>query len=142
MNWKVAAFTFCFCFLFVGCVSTRLSLEHQEATASIKEFPEIEKNELFARALNWVARTYNSANNVIQLKDPEGGQIICKGLGSASFDFGFTRYFSYTMIIDIKEGANGGKMRIRYENITAETVGGRAGPEMENSSTTPQSIKR
>jgi hypothetical protein len=37
------------------------------------------KNELYSRAREWFAKTFNSANNVIQMDDKEAGKIIGKG---------------------------------------------------------------
>jgi hypothetical protein len=110
-----------------GCVSTIPKPEQEKSTGSIKEFPELNKTELYKRSLTWVARTYNSANDVIQLKDPDAGQIICRGMGKAAFDFGIQRHFSYTMIIDIKDG----KIRTTFEHVQSEMVGEVAGPNMD-----------
>jgi hypothetical protein len=127
MNLKSFSVVLCSLVLFFSCATTIPTLERQQSIGKTKEFPDLNKTELYNRSLSWVARTYNSANDVIQLKYPESGQIICKGLGSAAFDFGFKRYFRYTMIIDIKDG----KIRTRYENIQSEAVGQVAGPDMD-----------
>ena len=98
-----------------------------KALVQIKECPGLSKQQIYSRALSWIARSYNSANDVIQLKDPDAGQIVCKGLGSARFDVGFTRSFRYTLIVDVKEE----KLRVRFENILSERVGEVAGPDMK-----------
>jgi len=40
------------------------------------------KSEIFSLLSKWVALNYNSANNVVQLNDIEGGNIIVKGVNS------------------------------------------------------------
>ena len=40
------------------------------------------KSEIFSLLSKWVALNYNSANNVVQLNDAEGGNIIVKGINS------------------------------------------------------------
>ena len=116
--------------LFLGCASmiptSTGTTEQEEPLGSVSEFPDKAKDELFDLAMQWVARTYNSANDVVQLKDKGKGQIICRGIGSAPMDFGFQRNFRYTMIIDVKDG----KLRTRFENITSEKIGDMAGPNM------------
>lgn len=109
---------FCTVVLLYGCASTVPTLGQQQSLDKIKEFSDLKKDELYKRSLNWVARTYNSANDVIQLKDPEAGQLICNGVGSITV-FLYTGYFRYTMIIDLKDS----KIRIRYENIQSEPDG-------------------
>lgn len=113
------------CFLSL-CVATIPPVEKQQALQQIKQFPGMSKNELFSSTMMFIAKSYNSANDLIQLKDPENGQIICQGIGSAIFDMGFERHFKYTMIIDIKEE----KMRVSFENIQSYSVGEVAGPDM------------
>jgi hypothetical protein len=116
-----------FLFSCAGMIPTpNPTIEQQKALEKIKEFQGISKSDLFNRSMNWVARAYNSANNVIQLKDQENGQIVCKGIGSAPCALGVVRYFRYTQIVDIKDG----KIRIRYESIESDNRPGLAGPNM------------
>lgn len=111
-----------------GCMSVAyISTPAQEKELeAIREVQGLSKAQLFARALEWVARTYNSAQAVIQLKDEAAGQIVCRGIGQDSFDIGILRSYSYTLIIDVKDG----KVRFRVENIQSEKTGTRAGPNL------------
>src|SRR5665213_2406096 len=43
------------------------------------------KAALFSKSMAWVAKTWKSANDVIQLKDEPGGTIIVKGGLSAKY---------------------------------------------------------
>ncbi len=111
---------------FSGCSTLQTTLEQNKSLESVNDFPKISKAILYSKTLSWAARTYNSANNVIQLKDPDTAQIICRGIGGIP-DMIFVRRFSYTMIIDIKDN----KMRIQFENIQSEQIGDVGGPDMK-----------
>lgn len=111
-----------------SCMSLSPTPEQEKALEEIKDFTGLAKQDLYKKALTWVARTYNSANDVVQLKDPEAGQIICKGLGSVMVDvFYGNGYFAYTMILDIKDN----KIRVRFENILSQSYGSKAAFAMD-----------
>ena len=44
------------------------------------------KNQLYINAKKWIANSYKSAKNVIQLDDKESGEIILKGNSDVSYD--------------------------------------------------------
>jgi len=75
---------------------------------NIIEFDTIKKAKLFEILNDWVAVTFNSANDVIQLSDKESGKIIIKGL--RDYTFGRTIYNCYdgslyfTLRIMLKDG--------------------------------------
>jgi hypothetical protein len=88
----------------------------------------VSKADLFTRANAWAARTYRSANDVIQLNDKEAGQLILKGnsrVSSRGSDFGVVRH---TLTIYVKDG------RYKYvlTDLTHDAAGARnvysAGP--------------
>jgi hypothetical protein len=115
-----------FLFLFYSCATNIATLDQQKSLERIKDLPGLTKKEIYDKSISYVARAFNSANDVIQLKDPDNGQIVCKCLGSRVFDFGITRYFRYTMIVDIKDG----KIRVNYENLQSERMSDVVGPDM------------
>lgn len=43
------------------------------------EMPNMTKDILYSRAYEWFAKTFNSAQNVIQMQDKENGKIVGKG---------------------------------------------------------------
>lgn len=43
------------------------------------------KTEIFGSINKWIALNYNSAQNVVQLKDKESGNIIVKGINEAVY---------------------------------------------------------
>lgn len=70
------------------------------------------KDELYTRAREWFAKTFNSAKDVIQMDDKSAGKIIGKGAANGSYFYllttiRFTLY--YTVSITVKDG------RYRYE---------------------------
>lgn len=69
------------------------------------------KDQLFSKAMEWIALNFKSANDVIKLQDREGGKIIVKGLSRESYGFkllgmnsaaGYTQHF--TMDMTIRDG--------------------------------------
>lgn len=65
------------------------------------------KEELFLRAKKWFAKTYKSAQDVIQLDDKESGELIGKGNSSISY-YARKPTISHTISISVKDG------RFRY----------------------------
>ena len=101
------------------------SLEQDKQLTYIKEMPNFTKEQLYKKALNWVAINFNSANAVIQLKDEEQGRLVCKGSGSFYYMM-WDRHFDYTLIIDTKDS----KIRLSFEHITSRKVGDVYGPDL------------
>jgi hypothetical protein len=72
----------------------------------------VTQNELFVKANEWFAKTYNDSKEVIQLRDKESGKIVGKGAFRVYahlmgiHDYGLVRY---TIKLMIKEG------RYKYE---------------------------
>lgn len=65
------------------------------------------QNALFVKANEWVAKTFVSANSVIQMKDKEAGKIIAKGELIVYEEWGITTfpfYVGFTLSIDVKDG--------------------------------------
>jgi coenzyme F420-reducing hydrogenase gamma subunit len=75
----------------------------------------------FSIAENWIAKNYNSANNVIQQKDKDNGIIVVKGLTPFTISDGLVsenRNVNYTMEIRVKD--NKSKIVIDLGVIAAE----------------------
>jgi hypothetical protein len=103
--------------IFISCITSPTEEEMANIKEEIKDFPGLMKEDLYKKSLNWVARAYNSANNVIQLKDEEAGQIICKGEYCLMLLLSYA-FYNYTLIIDVKNE----KLRVRIENINPRAV--------------------
>lgn len=70
----------------------------------VVQVPGATKADLYARAHDWVARSYRSANDVLQLQDKDAGHLIVKGftrVASKGSDFGLVRH---TLTIYVKDG--------------------------------------
>jgi len=68
----------------------------------------ISADELYSRAKPWIALTYKSANDVIQLDDQNAGRIIVKGNFEIIY-YANQAWVNHTLTIDFKEG------RYRYD---------------------------
>jgi hypothetical protein len=77
---KFALLTIALTILVFNCQSqSELPIDSIENIVKFQEVVEIEgqdKNALYARGYEWIAKTFNSANDVIQLKDKEEGVIV------------------------------------------------------------------
>ena len=69
----------------------------------VVEIDGVSKADLYSKALEWFALRYNSANDVIQLKDEDSGKVIGKGLFKINY---YTREPSiyHTISIYTKDG--------------------------------------
>jgi hypothetical protein len=92
----------------------RLPMETGKLTyTEVVTLDSIDKAELFSRAEEWFARTFNSAQDVIQMKDKEAGKIIgkavmpvtLKGLNTG----GKGGFINYTVAVYFKDN------RYKYE---------------------------
>ena len=66
-------------------------------------------DQLYARALNWITLNYKSAQDVIQLNDPENHKIIVKGYFSTT-NFTQPVFIRHTLTIETREG----RYRVTY----------------------------
>lgn len=66
--------------------------------------PELTQDQLFAKAKQWIALNYKSANDVIQLDDKEEGKIICKGNFALKQSLLLTGRIAHTLVLDFKDG--------------------------------------
>jgi len=57
------------------------------------------KEELFVRAHEWLAKTFVSSKEVLQLVDKQAGKLIGKGVFKVGYD-----YVNFTISIDVKDG--------------------------------------
>ena len=100
-------------FLF-NCAATTTATIEQMNHEFIKEYPNINKDVIFDRTMQWIANNFKSAKQVKEYSDKEAGKIV----GNGSFDFrpdgsliDVTQHF--TINIDIKDD----KARYRFINL-------------------------
>ncbi len=113
--------------LLVACASPTATPEQEASLERIESFPGVSERELYDRAEDWIARNFQSADDVIQLRDPDSPRIIARGQARPALDLGFRRAFMYTMILDFQDE----RMRVRYENLESRDIGNVAGPDMD-----------
>jgi hypothetical protein len=70
-------------------------------------------DQLLSRARAWIATTYRSAKDVVQLDDPTAGRIIAKGLIPVRW-MGETSHIRHTLTVEAKDG--------RYRYTIADLV--------------------
>ncbi|MCY7350165.1 MAG: DUF4468 domain-containing protein [Cytophagaceae bacterium] len=76
--------------------------------SDVKEVPDTKKEELFSRSQAWIAASFKSTQQVIQLADKELGRVVARGhTDFHSFTFGKVRPYGIThfqLTIDCKDG--------------------------------------
>lgn len=85
----------------------------------------LSQKELFSKTLNFIAKNFTSANDVIQLKDEGAGNIVCKG--SFQFDSKVmptvtSGIIDFTLQISVKKG----KYRYEFSNFEHKSISGRS----------------
>lgn len=89
-------------FLYIaGCAG----YEYITPDQGIKEYiidTSLQKDAAYSFTLAWIAKTYNSANDVVQLKDQDNGLITMQAMGSYYFDALKTVQIVYRYTLEIK----------------------------------------
>lgn len=82
-----------------------LDPETQQVTyQAVVEVPGTTKEQLYDRALEWMAKTYQSANDVVQIKDKEQGKLLAKGGILYFYNKVPMGYVVHTQTIYLKDG--------------------------------------
>jgi len=99
--------------LLAGCMVTRFrpSLDPDEQQVTYIDEHEKSKNDAFVAAHTWIAKNFNSANDVIQMQDKEAGVLIVK----AAFVYSYIAFkdpfittpgsgvLNYTLSVQVKD---------------------------------------
>ncbi len=105
-----------------GCASMQTISPEMREVVTIEEH-NFSQDEAYERLMRWVAQTYNSANDVVQLDDKEAGTIIVKGAVDVTRSMMMVSYpASYTTTIDVRD------QRVRF----TQRVGGSLNPEISD----------
>jgi hypothetical protein len=78
----------------------------------------LNKNQLFDKATEWIALTYNSAQDVIQYSNKESGKIICKGAFPTNL-FLKSGSINHTLTLEFKDG----RYKQTYSNFSYFSTG-------------------
>ena len=109
--------------VFAGCSgmghASSESRQMVETTVETSQTKEV----AFNRLERWAAETYNSANDVIQLRDEEEGTLILRGAANVRLFAGDPEqhWLGYTMTIDVRDNA------VRFRQTIGEPLTGDAG---------------
>lgn len=79
------------------------------------------KADAYARFRRWAAQTYNSANSVIQMDDPNSGTLVLKGAETISRMALVTFPMGYTMTMDIRDN------RVRFTQVVGVPLDSKIG---------------
>ena len=110
---------------------------HRITYTGVVEVPGVSKDDLYTRATEWFAKTYNSSNAVLQMQDRAAGELVGKpvlpttvrSLG-ANYPAGIVKY---TISVYLKDG----KYKYEITDLVHDAVGSKlcsAGP-LENEKT-------
>jgi len=85
------------------------STTKQISYTKVIEVPGTTKIDLYSRANEWFAKTYNSSQNVLQAQDKEEGKLIGKALMKSTLKGFNAGYVNYTISVFLKDN------RYKYE---------------------------
>jgi hypothetical protein len=85
------------------------------------------KSAIYAKALEWFATKFNDSKSVLEVKDPDTGLIMGKGIlpSGGRTVIGTTMAAGMTIKLEIKDG----KYRTTYDGFTVGTRGTERQPE-------------
>ncbi|UBZ05653.1 DUF4468 domain-containing protein [Salegentibacter mishustinae] len=92
----------------------------QYISQGVIEIDDFSSEEIYNNALEWITINYNSASDVIQLKDKDLGKIILKGNFSSSM-FGKKGWIHHTLQLEFKDD----KFRYTYSDFSYDSPGSR-----------------
>jgi len=84
---------------FLSCATATIE---QRQDKEVVDLPNMNKEQIFNKSIQWIATSFKSANAIIQYKDIKEGSIICKVTTTTNANL-MTYYFHTTMTIDIKD---------------------------------------
>jgi len=109
-----------------GCYSAQITRDMEKNLDEVMSFPGIKKEQLYNQSLMYIARSFNSSNDVVQFKDAAAGRIIGKAVGKYSTHWGNVFFFNYTFIISAKDE----KIRTQFEYINGHVIGNSGYPDL------------
>lgn len=97
--------------VFTSCMTTKQP-NHAKTFPSPFEYKYVDsvagsKNEIYLKAYEWIAKSFNSAKDVIEMNDKESGKIILKSelpCHLTNYNSTVNDYVSFTLSIDAKDG--------------------------------------
>ena len=110
-------------FTYVFLLSASLFAQKPLEYDSIIEVEGITKNDIYVQVNDWLATTFNSANDVIQMADKDAGKFIVKG--EVSYSYGKSMYNCTDGVLSftIKVSARDNKFRFILTQISHKSGG-------------------
>ena len=99
----------------------------------------VSAKDLFSRGRAWVATTYLSANDVVQLTDADAGRLIAKGQTSIPWTM-IRLLVWHTVTLEVKEGRY--RVTVSDFQLSSETDTWRQSLETERWSNSPKVLER
>lgn len=84
----------------------------------VVQVDDVPKDKLYSRAMEWIALSYKSAQDVVQLSNKEDGKIICKGNFPVSL-YMKSGSVEHTLTLEFKDN----RFRYRYTNFVYYSAG-------------------
>ena len=106
--------------IMAGCAGglELLPLEERQLII-VQETPGISKNEIFDKAIVWIATSFIDSKEVLEIQDREAGKIIGKGIIRFSLGMGVIAASRFTITIDIKDE----RYRVKFEDLVRVDLG-------------------
>ncbi|MBL7766983.1 MAG: DUF4468 domain-containing protein [Chitinophagaceae bacterium] len=89
------------------------TLVYEIAYEKVVNLDSMTKEKIYLNCFEWVSKTYNSANSVIQMNDREAGVLVCKGVFLDCPFFPNKPDIKYTLTIKVKEN----KLKYRVDGF-------------------------
>lgn len=99
--------------LLVGCAST--PPVNEPPYQQIFEIPGKDKATLYSVSLQWIAKSFRSAQKVIQVSDKDSGMIVCRGSLPGSVLSLLAESVDFLMNIEVKDG----KARMSFSDVSS-----------------------
>jgi hypothetical protein len=101
------------CLLFlIQCAGTGVQATPEEKIIQKVYDVSLVKDVIFSRSMEFVAKKFKSAKDIIQLSDKENGNIICKGTVDIDKGMGLICPYEFTMSIEVKDN----RYRLTFDN--------------------------
>ncbi|MEK0338523.1 MAG: DUF4468 domain-containing protein [Nitrosopumilus sp.] len=115
---------FVFIIILFGCAANIKRVESDRSFQKTFEGIGLNKVEIYTKSLQWLAKTYTDAKEVIEFQDKEVGKIIGRGMSTVVFNptliAPINVNIQYTLTIDIKDD----RFRITFSNFFSHDISG------------------
>ena len=111
MKWIVVALM-----LLTGCAAQPVNGEGALVVDIVRPAP-LMKDQLYTRALTWMAESYRTSSKSIQLQDQAQGTIVANGVLDVPCFLGMSQPYGFKLRLDVKDN----KYRLTFSQIVLHT---------------------